>query len=389
MMKRKIIVMWCLLLTTMSLQAQDWVGTWATAIERCGQTDMPKQVGLTNNCIRQIVHVSLGGSVLRLQLSNHFSEEPVEIKSVYIADAVDAEQINAKTVKYLKFNGKKNVTIAPHEMVFSDALKYDLRPLQRLAITISYGATAETASGHRGSRTTSYIMQGESKPNKEFLVAEQLDHWYNIAAIDVQAEDSNCWACLGNSITDGRGTTTNLQNRWTDICAEQLEGHVGILNLGIGGNCVLQGGLGEPAINRFERDVMSQRGLTGIVIYEGINDIGNSRNSEQTAEQLISAYQDFISKAHQRGLKVVGGTITQMGKTDYWSYFHEAVRQTVNEWIRHSGQFDAVIDFDQVLLDPAKPTQMRADYQYDWLHPNAEGYKAMGQEAAKVLQNVK
>ena len=147
--------MWCLLLTTMCLQAQDWVGTWATVIERCGQTDMPKQVSLTNNSIRQVVHVSLGGSVLRLQLSNHFSDEPVEIKSVYIADALDAEHINAKTARYLKFNGKKNVTIAPHEMVFSDVVKYELRPLQRLTVTMLW---CHSGDGFWSSWLTNYIV---------------------------------------------------------------------------------------------------------------------------------------------------------------------------------------------------------------------------------------
>lgn len=370
----------------MTALAQNWVGTWATATEvPLAPSDKPQVTQLDNNTLRQIVHVSMGGDVLRLELSNLFGNEPLEIKSVYIADATTGEQINTKTAQYLKFKGKQVVTIAPHQSVFCDDLKYQLKPLQRLSITIHYGTMPQTVTTHRGSRTTSYIMKGACKPKQTFVISEQLDHWYTIASIDIQAEGRQCWACLGNSITDGRGTTTNQQNRWTDICAEQLGGEVGILNLGIGGNCVLQGGLSEPAIKRFDRDIMSQRGLTGIVIYEGINDIGGSKNAEQTASQLISTYQSFIAKARQQGLKVVGATITQIGHTDYWSYFHEAVRQTVNEWIRTSGQFDAVIDFDQVLRDPVIPTQMRADYQYDWLHPNADGYKAMGQEAAKIL----
>ena len=264
-------------------------------------------------------------------------------------------------------------------------MRYALKPLQCLSITINYAKTPQNATSHRGSRTTSYIMKGEAKPKKPFVVAEALDHWYNIAAIDVKAEAPTCWAVLGNSITDGRGTTTNLQNRWTDVCAEALEGKVSILNLGIGGNCVLRGGLSEPALKRFDRDIMSQRGITGIVIYEGINDIGSSRSVEKTEKELIEAYELFIGKARAKGLKVVGATITPIGNTMYWSYYHEALRQTINDWIRNSGKFDAVIDFDQVLSDPNKPTWMRADYQYDWLHPNAVGYKAMGLKAAEVL----
>lgn len=373
----------------LTAHADGWVGTWATAPEFTGPGDMPQQTTLTDNSIRQVVHVSIGGDVLRLQLSNEFSSEPVEIRSIYIADAKDSTAIDTKTVRYLTFNGKRNVTIEGGKALFSDELPYALKPLQRLSVTISYGQTPKNATSHRGSRTTSYIMKGESKPKKPFVVAEALDHWYNISAIDVQAEGRICWAALGNSITDGRGTTTNLQNRWTDVCAEALEGEVSILNLGIGGNCVLRGGLSEPALKRFDRDIMGQRGLTGIVIFEGINDIGGSRSVEKTEKELIEAYELFIGKAREKGLKVVGATITPIGNSMYWSFYHEALRQTINEWIRTSGKFDAVIDFDQVLSDPNKPTWMRADYQFDWLHPNAVGYKAMGLKAAEVLKSVR
>ena len=387
-MERKIYAMLTslfLVLAGLSAHAEDWVGTWATAPEFTGAGDMPQQTVLTDNSIRQIVHASIGGNALRLQLSNEFSREAVEIRSIYIADAKDSTAIDTRTVRYLTFNGKRNVTIEGGKALFSDELRYDLKPLQRLSITIHYGKTPQNATSHRGSRTTSYIMKGESKPKKPFVVTEALDHWYNIAAIDVKADHPTCWAVLGNSITDGRGTTTNLQNRWTDVCAEALDGKVSILNLGIGGNCVLRGGLSEPALKRFDRDIMSQRGITGIVIYEGINDIGGSRHVEQTEKELIEAYELFIGKARAAGLKVVGATITPIGNTMYWSLYHEALRQTINKWIRTSGKFDAVIDFDQVLSDPDKPTWMRADYQFDWLHPNAEGYKAMGQKAAEVL----
>ena len=373
----------------LSANADDWVGTWATAPEFTGSGDMPQVTVLTDNALREVVHVSIGGDVLRLQLSNEYSKEPVEIRSIYIADALDSTAIDSRSVRYLTFNGQRSVTISGGQAVFSDELRYNLKPLQRLAITINYGQTPKNVTSHRGSRTTSYIMKGQSKPKKSFVVEEALDHWYNIAAIDVKREGATCWAVLGNSITDGRGTTTNLQNRWTDVCAEALGGETAVLNLGIGGNCVLRGGLSEPALKRFDRDIMGQRGLTGIVIYEGINDIGSSRSVEQTEKELIEAYELFISKARAAGLKVVGATITPIGNTMYWSLYHEALRQTINQWIRTCGKFDAVIDFDKVLSDPQKPTWMRADYQYDWLHPNAAGYKAMGLKAAEVLKGVK
>lgn len=385
-MKRFGLLLAGLLLAFSTFAAEKWTGTWATAPEYTGKGDMPQNMTLTGNSLRQVIHVSLGGEELRLKLTNEFSDEEVEIRSVYIADAGDGEKINPKTVKYLKFDGKENVTIAPHGAVYSDAVKYDLKPLQLLSITINYGErTPEHATSHRGSRTTSYIMDGMSKPKKDFVASEKLEHWYNISALEVMTDGDECIAVIGNSITDGRGTTNNLQNRWTDVCAEALGGKVGVLNLGIGGNSVLHGGLSEPAVKRFDRDIMGQNGLTGIVIYEGINDIGGSRNVEKTTADLIEAYTSFIDKARAKGLKVYGATISQLGNTNYWSYFHEAARQAVNEWIRTSGKFDGVIDFDAVLADPANPLRMNPDYQFDWLHPNPAGYKAMGEAAAKVM----
>ena len=385
-MKRVFLFIAGLLLTISLSAASKWTGTWATAPEYTGKGDMPKTMTLTGNALRQVIHVSVGGDELRLKLSNEFSDEPVEIRSVYIADAAEGEKINPRTVRYLKFDGKESVTIEPHGSVYSDAVKYDLKPLQLLSITINYGdKTPEHATSHRGSRTTSYIMEGPSKPKKEFVPAEKLEHWYNICALEVMADGKECIAVLGNSITDGRGTTTDKQNRWTDVCAEALNGEVAVLNLGIGANCVLRGGISEPAVKRFDRDIMGQNGLTGIVIYEGINDIGGSRHAEKTAAELIEAYTSFIEKARSKGLKVYGGTISQIGNTDYWSYFHEATRQAVNEWIRTCGKLDGVIDFDAVLADPANPLRLNPDYNFDGLHPNAAGYKAMGNAAAEVL----
>lgn len=384
---RKSFVLYIFVLLPSLLMAQQWTGTWATATETpFGKNDVPQTLSLDYNTLRQVVHVSLGGEVLRLELSNAFGDEPLEIKSVYIADAADDHAIDAKTASYLKFGGKQAITIAPHQVAFSDEQEYSLKPLQRLSITIHYGKMPRTLTTHRGSRTNSYIMKGECKPKQTFTVGEKLEHWYTIAAIDVKTDgNATCIAVLGNSITDGRGSTTDAQNRWTDVMAEQFEGKAGILNLGIGGNCVLQGGLGQPAVDRFDRDILSQRGVTHLVIYEGINDIGGSKGVEKTGRQLIRAYQKFISKARERGWKVYLGTITQLGNTDYWNLYHEACRQTVNEWIRCNKDVDGILDFDQLMCDPQQPTQIRPEWQFDWLHPNAEGYLQMGRYAATIL----
>ena len=401
-MKKKtfFLLIMCLMgMNRISFAQQTWKGTWATAVEWTGKGDMPKE-SLSNRSCRQIVHVSFGGKELRLKLSNEMSKTPVDIKSVYIADT-DADNnwgIQNKTAKYLSFGGKKAVTIQAGKAIYSDVTKYNLKAGQRLTITIDYGKqTPENATSHRGSRTTSYIVTGlkkTAKPmDKSFADGEKADHWYNLSAIEVKAEDNlPVVAVLGNSITDGRGSTTNLQNRWTDFLSDALnqEKPYGVLNLGIGGNCVVQGGLSEPAMKRFDRDILGQTGVTHLVIFEGTNDIGCSNgNYEHVADTLIACYKVLIAKAKAKGIKVYGGTITPTKGNGWYSYWHEAIRQTVNEWIRNCKDFDGVIDFDQLARDPQDTQRLKAEYSEDWLHLNPKGYEAMGKFAAEKLLKVK
>ncbi len=397
-MKKKLYGLAALLLlaaSTVSAQGA-WKGTWATAVEWTGKGDMPKE-SLSNRSCRQIVHVSFGGKELRLKLSNEFGKTPVDIKSVYIADTDDSSNwsIKNKTAKYLSFGGKKGVTLEPGKALYSDVSKYDLKASQRLTITIDYGKqTPENATSHRGSRTTSYIVNGQPKTakpmDKSFVDGEKVDHWYNLSAIEVKTtEEVPVVAVLGNSITDGRGSTTNLQNRWTDFLSEALnqEKPYGVLNLGIGGNCVVEGGLSEPAMKRFDRDILGQSGITHLVIFEGTNDIGCSgRNYEHVADTLIACYKVLIGKAKAKGIKVYGGTITPTKGNGWYSFWHEAIRQTVNEWIRKSGEFDGIIDFDELTRDPQDTQRLKAEYSDDWLHLNPKGYEAMGKYAAKILK---
>lgn len=365
-----------------------WTGTWAAAAEFTGPGDMPKE-SLSDRSLREIVKVSIGGSELRLQLSNEFGSSEVDIKSIYIADSKEGWQIDTKTARYLTFGGKKNVTIEAGKAIFSDVLKYNLKPLQRLTITINYGKrTPVNATSHRGSRTTSYIIKGASKPKSNFEDGEKLDHWYNIAAIDVMApETTPSVAIIGNSITDGRGSTTNMQNRWPDFLAEAFGGQTAVLNLGIGGNCVLESGLSETALKRFDRDILGQRGVKSVVIFEGVNDIGwSAGQAESKTKRLIEAYQTLIKKARERGLKVYMGTITPFKGFDYFKPFQEASRQVVNEWIRTTDLIDGVIDFDKLARDPSDELRLKKEYSDDWLHLSPAGYEAMGKYAADILK---
>lgn len=368
--------------------AQNWVGTWTTAEQLVEPHNLPPAPGLSGNSIREIVQVSVGGKKVRVKFSNEHSKSATEIKAVEIAIAknggTSAEIIESST-RSLSFNGQTGITIEPGKMVVSDPIKFKIGPRENVAITIHYGeCDNKVVTGHPGSRTTSYLVEGNST---DFSDAKKTNHWYNICGIDVIGnKKTRAVAILGNSITDGRGSTTNHQNRWADnlsraLLANKATKDVAVLNLGIGGNCVLRGGLGPTASKRYDRDILQQSGVKYIIIFEGINDLGGSRNGAETAKNLIEAYKKMIAEAHAKGIKVFGGTITPFKGNNYYSPDHEAARSTVNEWIRTSGEFDAVIDFDKIMRDPNNPEalQSRFLFENDWLHPNAEGYKTMGE----------
>lgn len=397
-MTRKILLV-LLLFIALTIQAQQphWVGTWACAPQTVDKAFMPYNNQMTNRSVRQVVKVSIGGNVIRLQLSNELSSEPVEITSVYIAKAGNGPEIYKTSAKYLQFGKKRQVVIPAGKAVFSDALKFKLQPLERVSITINYLKAPKEPTVHMGSRTTSYILRGVTNSYTDFTTAFKEDHWFNISAIDVLDATASSIAILGNSITDGKGSTTNAQDRWPDFLSAALNngagfnlfkvGKTGILNLGIGNNRILSVGLGAPGKERFDRDILAQRGLRAVIIFEAINDIGTSTNPDETARKLVEAYQVMIKKARQRGLKVYMGTITPFrGCRGYFTEEREKARKIVNSWIRTTHEIDGFIDFDALMRDPSAPEQLRREWQIgDWLHPNPVGYKQMGEYAARFL----
>lgn len=370
-------------------KTENWVGTWACAQMLVEPNNMPPAPGLSENTLRQVIRVSIGGKHMRLRFSNIFSDQPTVLKSVSVANVVNAPGIDSKTQKELRFNGNSGITINPEQEVFSDVFDFELQPGQLLAITIHYGATSVKTSGHPGSRTTSYILEGDNIQNASFDNAIKTDHWYSIMGLDVVADKyaANI-VCLGNSITDGRGSGTNKQNRWTDILSARLLANKktqnrGVLNLGIGGNCVVKGGLGPTALDRFDRDVLSQKGTKWLVILEGINDIGGIKNPEDApvkAQELIEAYKVMINKAHAKGIKVYGCTILPFAKSFYDAPHKQEARDIVNAWIRNSKAFDAVIDFDKAMVaEEGSKTILSNMHDGDFLHPNEAGYAKMGE----------
>ena len=384
-------------LSTYSL-AQNWVGTWATAPQTVVKSFMPYNNCMTNRSVRQVVKVSIGGDVIRLKLSNIYSMQPVEIRSIYIAHAKDSFSIDAKSAQYFKFGNSYKTVIPAGKQIVSDALKFKLRNLERVAITINYTSAPEVPTVHMGSRTTSYIMKGVTNAHSNFEKAFRENHWYNISGIDVYTMSNNmsAIAIMGNSITDGKCSTDNAQNRWPDVMSEMLQlkhkiTNQGVLNLGIGNNRVtVPGGFGALAKERFDRDILMQSGVKKVIIFEGINDIGaaKSGNSETVARQIIESIQGMVRKAKAQKKKVYLGTITPFKGAGYYSHFHEAARLYVNDWIRSQAKnVDGILDFAKLLQDPNDDRRMKREYaSNDWLHPNPAGYKAMGIYAAGIIK---
>jgi len=277
--------------------------------------------------------------------------------------------------------------------VFSDGFNYTLNPISDVAITIHFASQSGNVTGHPGSRETSFLQSGNFVTAASLPAPVKVEHWYFIMNLNAWTPTpGGSLVALGDSITDGRGSTTNGNNRWPDDLARRLHANaatvdVGMLNQGIGGNAVVSGGLGPTALARYDHDVSNQRNPRWVIILEGVNDIGASA-TQQVATDLISAYQTMIGKAHQHGMKAYGVPILPFGGSMYDTAGHQTARNTVNNWIRTSRAFDAVIDLDAVVRDPASPTRLLAAFDSgDHLHLTPAGYQKMADSISLSLFN--
>ncbi len=367
------------------IPAATWLGTWGTSPQLTEIRNLPPPPGLASNTLRQIVHVSVGGSKLRLHFSNAFGDGPLTLESVHLAASTGGANIDPRTDTPLTFAGQPSVTIPAGQALISDPVAFTLPAFSDVAVTLHFGPTPDAVTGHPGSRSTSYLQSGDAVAAANLPAAVTTQHWYVLTGIDVAANPAaGAVVTLGDSITDGRGSEPDHNNRWPDDLARRLQGdprfsHLAVLNEGIGGNCVLRGGLGPPAVARFDRDVLQQASVRWLIVLEGVNDIGGSRGTNSlVAANLISAYQKFIAQAHAHNLRIYGATITPFAGSQYSSPAHEAARQAVNDWIRNQGQFDAVIDFDAAVRDPQNPSRLLPEADSgDHLHPSVQGYQMM------------
>ncbi len=370
-----------------------WVTTWGCAPQLTEPGNLPP-APLSNSTLRQFIRTSVGGKNLRVRFANIFGAEAVTIRAAHIALAAGrgsagTGEINPATDTALTFHGAAEVIIPKGETVFSDAVDFDLPALADVAVSVCFGdISGTTITGHPGSRTTSFIVASNFVSAVSLPDAQRTPHWYLITGIEVQSDVAKTIVVLGDSITDGRGSTTDGNNRWPDILAQRLHTNtpttnIGVVNVGIGGNAIF-GGLGPAAVKRFDRDVLEQSGARWLILFEGVNDIGGARGerADMLATNLIAAYTEFAEKAHAKNLRVFGATITPFGGNGYYSVEHEAIRQQVNAWIRTNLICDGVIDFDAAVRDPADATKFKVAYHpgvnaNDWLHLNPAGYKAM------------
>lgn len=367
---------------------QHWVGTW-TASPYFDSGNQPP-ASLSNSVLRQIAHVSMGGSQLRVQFSNLNGNGPVTINAAHIArcnatPAVDST-IDMATDQALAFSGMPSVTIPQGQEIWSDPIDFTVPSLGNITITTAFGNVPSNVMGHSGSRTTSYLQGGSNNVSAASMAgAQTTDHWYYISGIDVMADAAAVGAvAIGDSITDGRGTDTNRNNRWTDILSARLQAdastaHVSMMNQGIGATNLV-GNAGTAAQARFNRDVLGQSGIRYAIVFDGVNDIGGNAQFAP----MKAAYDDLIARAHAKGVLIYGATILPFGGNSYYTAAHENVRQQVNAYIR-SGVFDGVIDFEAAVTDGGNPPKLQATFaawaQQDGLHPGPAGYQKIGESA--------
>lgn len=373
-----------------------WVGSWAASQQIPEPNNAVPLQSLSNATLRQIVHLSVGGPMVRIRVSNAFGTTPLHLLAVHVArpQSPASSRIDPASDRAITFNERADVLIPMGDEYTSDPLSYSVAALSDLAITIQIEAAPGQETGHPGSRATSYLAAGSLISSAELPSAQSIDHWYFLSGVDVSASASaSSIVALGDSITDGHGATTNGNDRWTDALAARLQhsvatSEIAVLNEGIGGNRLLAHGLGPNALARFDRDVLAQNGVLYLIVLEGINDIGTLTRTtaateaqhEDLVRRMIGAYQQIILRAHAHDIKVIGGTIMPfMGSAFYHpDESNESDRKMVNAWIRAAGHFDAVVDFDKIIADPAHPDHLRPDYDSgDHLHPSPAGYRAM------------
>jgi lysophospholipase L1-like esterase len=371
-----------------SMPHTQWVGTWATSPMQADGINIRLFSSVT---VREIAHISAGGPQIRLRFTNEFGIDPLTVADAHVALSAGGSAIQPASDHAVTFGGAASVNIPPGGAIFSDPVALAVAPLSDVAVSFYLPPQimrAETLHGFADQ--DNFVADGHSPAAPDLSQPTTLSSWYFFDGIDVAAGDgSRAIVTLGDSITDGAHSLRNANLRWPDVLAARLNqdpnlAHISVLNEGIGGNRVLNEMTGPSALSRLDRDVLSQNGVRYVIVLESINDIGHmphptAPNDIITAAQLEFGLKQIADAAHQHGIKAIGATLTPYGGANYASDAGEQIREAVNDWIRSSGTFDGVVDFDKITQDPQNPTHFNPAYDSgDHLHPGDDGYKAMG-----------
>jgi lysophospholipase L1-like esterase len=402
----------CGLLLAQSLFAQSansgnerWIPTWVAAQQqaRTGPARAGVFTGAFNNqTARMIVHTGIPGHRVRIELSNAYGAAPLTVGAAHIALRAKDSAIVPGSDKALTFNGKPGCSIPVGSFLLSDPIAFEVPKLGDLAVSIYVPGDTGIASTHSvGLHTTWISKQGDATSAHEMTDAITTQSTYWLAGVEVAAPAATASVVtFGDSITDGTRSTPNTDSSWPAFLARRIPANIAVLNQGISANRVLRDGFGQAALARFDRDVISQPGVKWVTILEGINDIGAGIGPDfifppppdappdqvVTPDELIGAYKQIVERAHEHGIKVFASPLMPFEGAAYYTPHGNETRLAVNQWIKTSGAFDAIIDFEAVTRDPQNPNKFRADYDSgDHLHPNDAGYKAMAEAVNLAL----
>jgi len=375
-----------------------WVGTWAASPQAPLGAPIAPALSFDDVTLRQIVHTGIGGSVFRVRVSNTFGTRDLAIGAARVALQADGAGVDPTSDRELRFSGQTSIEIPAGATAVSDPIDLEVPAFSDLTVSLYLPEDTGPATSHGTGLQTGYVSEpGNHVGLEPFPVASEIQSWQFLSGVEVMApEGTTVIVAFGDSITDGAASTPDTNRRWPNYLARRLAARpdappVAVLDQGISGNRVLHDVIGQNALARFDRDVLAWPGVTHVIVLEGINDIGfpaiqgapfgNAVDmSSVTADDLIAGYRQLIARAHARGITVMGGTLTPYQGATYATDAGEQTRQAVNAWIRDSGEWDAVIDFDAVVRDTANPGRMQEALQSgDWLHPSDAGYEAMAE----------
>ncbi|MBH9968867.1 SGNH/GDSL hydrolase family protein [[Bacillus] enclensis] len=360
-----------------------WTGAW-TASMQAPLSDGISQEGFKNETIRMIIQPHIDGGKVRMRLSNKFASEPLKIDQVCIAESVNRDQIKKDSDHIVTFDGKKKVEIPPGEKKVSDPVSIKVNSDKPLAVSVYVRGASGPVGWHPHAMQTNYIVKGNQAASAELSAQKKKEKsWFLLEAVDVKADKTvkGAVVVLGSSIANGNHSTPDANHRWPDYLAKRMKasGHpMSVLNAGISASQLIEStpDKGEGASERIERDVFDQTGIKSVILHQGLNDIRH--HPEYSAGDIIDKMKEIIKKTHDRGLKIYGGTLTPYKGSGMFTPEGEKTRQEVNDWIRNSGEFDGVIDFDKAVRDPEDPERYLPDYDAgDHLHPNDAGYEKM------------